>query len=71
MTGSKNYQTRPEFTQESELREALGYSEHLLVFANTGYCIDAPEVMPAGSVASARIPFTTRYAKPMQTCTVR
>lgn len=71
MTGSKNYLTRPEFTECAELRDALGNSEQLLMFANTGYNIDAPDVMPAGSVSSVRIPFTGRYATPMQTYVVR
>ena len=48
-TGEKNTVVRRPFTQEAEWRGALSGKEPLLVFATTGYCIDAPEHLPAGS----------------------
>lgn len=49
MTGSKNTVVRKGFSEDSEWRDALGNTVPLLAFATTGYCIDAPERIPAGS----------------------
>lgn len=55
MTGSTNYLVRPGFTQEAIWRDALGNSAPLLIAADTGECLDAPEYVPAGSMVSSRI----------------
>ena len=49
MTGSQNYLTRQEFTEESAWRGALGQETALLLFADTGYCLDAPDYIPSGA----------------------
>lgn len=51
-TGQSNYLVRSGFTQSDEWRNALGQSAPLLACADTGYCLDAPENMPAGSMRS-------------------
>lgn len=54
MTGSNNYLVRKGFTQDDQFREVLGNSEWLLCFADTGYCIDAPERIPAGATQACK-----------------
>lgn len=49
MTGCKNTVVRGGFSEDSEWREALGNGAMLLAYATTGYCLDAPERIPAGS----------------------
>lgn len=64
MTGNTRYLTRQGFTQENEWRDTLGGNEPLLMFADHGYCLDAPERIPSGAHSSSpvnehisRIPF--------------
>jgi len=52
MTGNKNYCVRHEFSESAIYRDALGMSAPLLAFADTGYCIDAPDTMPNGCHAA-------------------
>ena len=44
ITGSKNYLVRHPFSECQTWRDTLGGACWLLAMADTGYCIDAPEV---------------------------
>lgn len=59
MTGSKNTVVRKDFSEDSEWRDTLGNKEPLLAFATTGYCLDAPERIPAGSMLDGYQPGTS------------
>lgn len=43
---------RPGYTEQDTWRDVLGDAEPLHCFSTLGHCIDAPTVMPAGSVAA-------------------
>lgn len=58
MTGCKNTVVRGGFSEDNEWREALGNGALLLAYATTGYCLDAPERIPAGSTLKGYKPGT-------------
>lgn len=62
MTGSKNTVVRGGFSEDSEWRQALGNGAMLLAYATTGYCIDAPERIPAGSSLNGYKPGTATHS---------
>lgn len=52
MTGSKNYLVRQGFTECDEYRRVMGNTAQLLAYANTGYCLDAPNIIPSGAAGN-------------------
>ena len=55
MTGSNNYLVRAGFSECETWRQALGNAAPLLWVADTGYCLDAPEHVPAGGMRSSNL----------------
>lgn len=53
MTGQQRYLVRDGFTECQTWRDALGNAEPLAMFADHGYCLDAPEYVPAGGMESS------------------
>jgi hypothetical protein len=53
MTGQYSYLVRADFTECAVWREAMGNEARLLMFADRGYCIDAPEFVPGGGMRSS------------------
>lgn len=65
----KRILVRTGFTQENIWRDALGYSEPLLVSADYVDCLDAPDFIPAGSTVTIH-KFTPAF-RPISTIVTR
>lgn len=50
MTGSTHYIVRHGFSECDVWRKAMGQTAPLLAVADSGYCLDAPDNMPAGAM---------------------
>lgn len=62
MTGESRYLVRHEFTESATWRDALGNAAQLLAFADQGYCLDAPEYVPAGGMQSGEKWVSAQFA---------